>query len=231
LTAGPMPKLTEGTFALGGLAVFTLWLFVGLPILNSPSPIYHQQGANPGEPPQKTAGDPKGTAQSPFFVQVIPTPKTAEERSQEADEREEKKSADRWLVRWTAILAFATLGLIGATGLLGYFALRQARDTRASIDLARNEFISTHRPRVKVRRVQVHILEVGKPFEVSYRVINTGETAANILEMNGTILFINGDLPAVPEYDPANTARFVPRPGSGLNSGQWIENVATTSWV
>jgi predicted LPLAT superfamily acyltransferase len=66
----------------------------------------------------------------------MPSPKSAEERAQEAEEREEKKSADRWLVRWTAALFAATVGLILATGVLGYFGLQQSRDMKASISAA-----------------------------------------------------------------------------------------------
>jgi hypothetical protein len=129
-----VPKISEGMIALAGLAVFAAWLFVGLPLLYLPTEIHNQQRTEASEAPQRTNNEPKGTAQSPLFVQVIPTPKSAEERAQEAEDREEKKSADRWLVRWTAALFIATVGLILATGSLGYFAWRQLRDMRASID-------------------------------------------------------------------------------------------------
>jgi hypothetical protein len=145
-----MLKFSEGTFALGGLAVFAFWLFVCLPILNLPSKVDSQQRQYASESKQESDAEPKGTAQAPFFVEVMPTPKTAGERAQEAEDREEKKSADRWLVRWTAALFLATVGLMFATGVLGYFALRQSRDMRDSI-------ASAARAAVAMEQVAQHI--------------------------------------------------------------------------
>jgi hypothetical protein len=129
-----MPKITEGTFALGGLATFAIWLVVILPFLYGPASHSSEQKHVAAErPSQSTNTKPDGSAAAPFVVQVIPSPKPTEERAQEAEEREEKKSADRWLVRWTAALFAATVGLILATLVLGYFGLQQSRDMKASI--------------------------------------------------------------------------------------------------
>jgi hypothetical protein len=131
-----MPKLSEGTIALGGLALLAIWLFIVLPILYLPREIHAQQQIRPIQRAENVDVKPDGSPQSPFSVQVIPAPKSAEERAQEAEDREEKKSADRWLVRWTAALFIATAGLIVATGVLGYFAYRQLRDMKDSIAAA-----------------------------------------------------------------------------------------------
>src|ERR1700719_288896 len=112
-----MPKCWEGRIALGGLGLIAIWIFMVLPFLyvvpalESPGQTYHDDRH------QRTAAEPRGTADAPFFVQVVPSPKSAEERAQEAEDRQEKKSADRWLVRWTAALFAATVGLILATGI------------------------------------------------------------------------------------------------------------------
>jgi hypothetical protein len=132
-----MPKITEGQYALGGLTVLAIWLFGVLPFLNSPREIYIQKPEAIEQPAKQSATEPKGTPEAPFFVEVIPAPKSAKEHDQEAEDREEKKSADQWLVRWTAALFFATSGLILATGGLGYFAFRQMRDMKESIAAAK----------------------------------------------------------------------------------------------
>ena len=88
--------------------------------------------------PSDTSGEAKGTAKSPYFVKVMPAPKSAEDRAHEIQDREEKKSADSWLVRWTASLFFATVGLILATVALGYFAFQQMRDMKHSIAVAKD---------------------------------------------------------------------------------------------
>ena len=135
----------------------------------------------------------------------------------------EAKAADVALVFFTWCLVIATLWL-------GWATIGLWKTTDQSIRLASSEYTSTHRPRISVRRVRVNTLEVGKPFAISYRVINSGETNANILQLNGTIMFVNGELPPVPEYDPEKTARMAPAPGEGLASGQWIENITSTGW-
>lgn len=131
-----MPRITEGQFALGGLAALALWLFVGLPLLYSPAEIGTQRPVHVEQANQNNAPEPKGTRNAPFFVEVIPALKSAEERAQETEDRKEKNGADRWLVRWTAALFFATIGLFTATGVLGYFAFRQMRDMKESIGVA-----------------------------------------------------------------------------------------------
>jgi hypothetical protein len=119
-------------FALGGSFVWG-WNFTPAPSGHHSSRHYEVHSAEAAKPAE---GQPQGTATSPFFVQVIPSPKPPEERTQEAEDREEKKDADQWLVRWTFALFAATIGLILATGVLGYFAYRQADDMKASIKAA-----------------------------------------------------------------------------------------------
>jgi hypothetical protein len=131
-----MPKVSEGMVALCGVAALAVWLLVALPLLYLPSHSSHKHQPHSSEPAKAANAEPKGTEAAPFFVQVIPSPKPAEERAQEAEDREEKKDADRWLVRWTFALFAATIGLILATGVLGYFAYRQADDMKASIEAA-----------------------------------------------------------------------------------------------
>jgi hypothetical protein len=127
-----VPKVTADGFVIGFVALVAIWALVGLPFIYWPeSP--QQRWQYPSTSQQSSNTEPKGTSEAPIFVQVISGLKSAEERAQEAEDREEKKSADAWLVRWTASLFFATIGLILATGVLGYFAFRQMRDMKASI--------------------------------------------------------------------------------------------------
>jgi hypothetical protein len=90
-------KIPEGPITIGALFVFSAWLFIGLPIYLGPSEhVQYYDNAQAGT--QSAAEEPKGTAQEPYFVQVIPGSKTAAELTQEAEDREQKRDADRWLV-------------------------------------------------------------------------------------------------------------------------------------
>jgi hypothetical protein len=199
-----MPKLSEGVVALGGLAAFAAWLFIGLPLLYLPTEIHNQPEIHSSQPAQPTNTQPNGSLQSPFFVQAIPGAQTAEERAQEAEDREEKKSADRWLVRWTAALFLATLGLIVATLILAYFAFRQMRDMEASIAVAEKSADAAKDAAnaanitadAAVRAAQAHVYPVvenenvvgtvrsgisdSQQIKVSYRLRNYGKTPAII---------------------------------------------------
>jgi hypothetical protein len=103
-----MPKISEGQYFFGILTALVVWLFVGLPVFLYPTEIRIYEQIPAGQSPQESGAKPEGTSQAPFFVQVIPAPKTAEERTQEAQDRLEHQAAEKWLVRWTAILTIAT---------------------------------------------------------------------------------------------------------------------------
>jgi hypothetical protein len=89
----------------------------------------------------------RGTQQNPFVVRVLPTPKTDEDRSVEAEERErvaevdrKKEKSDIDLITYTQQLAFFTKGLFIATVILaiatvglGLAAIFQSIDTKRSI--------------------------------------------------------------------------------------------------
>lgn len=90
----------------------------------------------------------------------------------------------RYLVEITnwlspAITALATVAVAAFTFVLYRATTAQGRLTQQSIDLARAEYISTHRPRVRIRMI-VPTLVVGEPITVSCTVVNLGETSARV---------------------------------------------------
>jgi hypothetical protein len=188
-----MPKISEGATALGMLAALSIWLLVVLPFLyglpsghNVSSPAQQETAE---QPHASAGGKPDGSVSAPFAVQIMPSPKSAQERIQEAEEREEKRSADRWLVRWTAALFAATVGLILATGVLGYFGLQQSRDMKHSIaaaqeanKIAHNNAIADRRAWLDVSDVELRcptsFIEEAFTYKVSYKIANLGRTLA-----------------------------------------------------
>ncbi len=79
---------------------------------------------------QQATSDQRGTAQSPLFVQVLPTKKTDDETARDEQERNEKASYDKW----TLIVAIAGTGVFLAQ--LAVFGL-QARRLRQTIEAMR----------------------------------------------------------------------------------------------
>ena len=145
-----MPQLSKRRWPLGVVTVFALWLLATLvfaypnfevaaqPQTNAQTPV--QPETNAQTPAQNE--QPKGTAQAPFFVELLPTPKFAQENLQEGQEHSENSTLERRLANWTVVLAIATVGLIIATlvlGVIGYLELRNNEKTiKASVDLAQS---------------------------------------------------------------------------------------------
>jgi hypothetical protein len=115
----------------------------------------------------KSAEEQRGTEQSPLIVKIAPTPKTDEERAEEAKERERVAQADRnkensdadivkytkELANYTGELALFTKGLFGANVLLFIATVGLLIAGERQLRLARAEFISTHRPTIRIKHV------------------------------------------------------------------------------
>jgi len=90
-----------------------------------------------------------------------------------------------------------------ATGAIGYFtytlyttSAEQARLTRDSIDLARAEFIATHRPKIIVYGVDVKLPgDVGNNRQVHFRYVNAGDTDALVTAIFSRIQVAQKDRP------------------------------------
>lgn len=74
------------------------------------------------------------------------------------------------------VTAIATVFIAGFTTVLATVTNRQARLTRESIDLARKEYVTSHRPRIILRDVFL-VAET-----INYMLVNTGDTDATIVE-------------------------------------------------
>jgi hypothetical protein len=103
-----------------------------------------------------------------------------------------------------AVTAVATIFIAAFTIVLALVTGRQARLSRESIDLAREEFISTHRPKIIVYGLEFSgDLTEDKPVPVGFRYVNSGDTNAEITGFGTTIVrIIPPALPAGLEFRP-----------------------------
>jgi hypothetical protein len=215
-------KITEGKYALGALTIFAAWIFIGLPLLYWPEAIreYYQY---PTHSAQSSAGCPNGSSQTPFFVQILPGPDAAERANQENEDRLDKKNADRWLVRWTMALFFATALLFVVTGGLGFFAYQQIR-------LTRDEFNATHRPKIRVKHVWLESdIWQDEPVTVKLTCVNTGIGVAILQEVGIKFHVIRNDrnLPQ-PKIDATYRAGKEPLlPGRNYEFPPYSETILT----
>jgi hypothetical protein len=170
-----MPRVTEGQCGLGAFTALAVWLLVILPFFYSSGEIAAQPQIHAQTPIQNSNEQPKGTAQAPFFVEVVPSPKSAQESAQETQDRLENQTLERRLANWTVVLAIATIGLILATGVLGAIGYLELRNTekaiKASVDLAQsavtaNQIAVTNAEqqlRAYVTALDVHMIQHRRP--------------------------------------------------------------------
>jgi hypothetical protein len=213
--------------------VLLICLFPRPAFSNPPSPTppkaSHQPEANPGQQKQYPAADQRGTETSPLFIKVIPPLAIDPEPAKEYEEARDYSSAEWWLVYVTVGLSAITLVLAIFTGWLWNATRKMGNDARlnsiqqanemrtslriaqesadtakASVALARQEFISTHRPMIVVRGVQFG-RAMGNistlPFQLDFIMANVGSTPATTIEISVTLIHVpSGILPAGPPY-------------------------------
>lgn len=141
-------------------------------------------------------------------------PRKTEHRTggQQSDKQDETSISDREMVVYTGKLAEYTLYLVYVTIILAIIAfgqfmmfLRQLRlldqsTTQGKIaasaakdnsDLAHKEFISSHRPKLLVRRITHSISQIGQNafLGINYEIVNVGDTPANVIETSEFAFF------------------------------------------
>jgi hypothetical protein len=180
-----MPKITDGQFALGGLAFFAIWVFVVLPFLYGPPPRFAETSRPPKphseQAQQQAASKPDGSESAPFFIKI---PKTAEEAAQEAEDRRDKATTDRWLMIFTGAVALFTLLLVGATILLYRAGERQLRHLAET---------SERQLRAYVFPIEARLTKftAGHPLECRIAIENSGQTPAYRLTHMARIGLVN----------------------------------------
>ncbi len=91
----------------------------------------------PGTPDQPSQAEQRGTEDRPAIVKILPAEKSEAERSQEQQDRLDKASADRWMIRLTGALAIVGVLQFAALIVQARVFFVQARALRDSVDLTR----------------------------------------------------------------------------------------------
>jgi hypothetical protein len=105
-----------------------------------------------------------------------------------------------------AISAAATVAIAAFTWTLWLATTEQGRFTQQSIDLARKEFISTHRPKLAVRYVYLNSrdpingMENAEKLEVNFTVENIGGSDATVTQSMIGLHCYEAPLPCPPEF-------------------------------
>jgi hypothetical protein len=105
-----------------------------------------------------------------------------------------------------AVAAVFTIVLAAFTGRLWYSTEKLWSVTNVSVQLARSEFISSHRPRMRLKHMWLMhdtAWRLGGPVEVNLDIVNIGNTDGVVTWINyeSILLPINQRLPQRPPYD------------------------------
>lgn len=154
------------------------------------------------------APDQRDNEQMPLVVKVLPTPESPERSAAEAKREDQKAASDERIARFTERLFWATVAL-SVIAVAQFFAfLWQGWQLKRTVNLARQEFIATHRPKIKIHAVEVTRREVeGRSFiGASILAFNTGESVAKSVEVRGEIFMgprfaIDVQRPLVKRFD------------------------------
>ena len=140
----------------------------------------------------------------PIVVTALPKP-TEAELAEKAEEQKEKTESDRWLVRFTAILAVATVVLAVGTGFLWNATRRLVRGAEQTAERQLRAYVS-------VESATITGLQTGFTPTARLRVKNFGQTPAYALTGNGGIaLGIAFDkLPPPTSTQPGKTVSGLP---------------------
>jgi hypothetical protein len=163
------------------------------------------QSQKPTPPPSETAQakeaakpDQRGTEQSPIVVKVLPTKESEEKAASDARHEDEKTENDRRLARFTELLFRAT----GALSVIALFQLfvfgwqgiqlkRTVSAAKDTTELARQEFIASHRPKIKIHAVEItrRVIEGDDNNLIGASILcfNVRESVAKNVEVRGQI--------------------------------------------
>ena len=110
----------------------------------------------------------------------------------------------KWLFDPTNLTAISTLTIAAFTGALIAVGWCQAHLTRKTIDLARDEFIATHRPRVvlkEIRDTKPGSFADGKKAYIEIVLANAGESLATVSEWDARLYFRNNKAALTPFFN------------------------------
>jgi hypothetical protein len=200
-----MFRFTEGQYALGALTVFAVWVFMVLPFLYE-VPIAKK---NHNDHPQASATHtniPDNLAQSPIASVEKEATKPTSNSHQET--RAEKESSEFWsakltdwlLVAVTIALVWFTRELVRSTNRLWEAGERQLR-------LVRDQFLSTHRPRIRAKAVWLinQSINLTEPLVIRVNYVNYGQTDAAVVTYGISVIVVRRGNPLPPDFQIPNT--------------------------
>lgn len=130
----------------------------------------------------------RGTDESPLVVKNYP-PETAQSAADVQEDRREKADTDAWTIR----IGIVSI-IIGALTILilvvqACVFVWQGKQLRKTVDAMQTEYAATHRPKIRVRRIDQVNPTVGQQIVAKVQASNVGESDAKIVRFGLDIFF------------------------------------------
>ncbi|WP_158754944.1 hypothetical protein [Dyella sp. S184] len=134
-----------------------------------------------------------------------------------SDSAEAQSETDKKITKYTGKLASYTLALDILTGFLVLGGIAQGVLIGRQIKLSREEFAASHRPKIRIRRIDNMVFAIDQPITATIQVSNVGETNAKIFSV-GIDIFFRYPPGGAEEFDATpNTLIQVVPPGMGAS--------------
>jgi hypothetical protein len=187
-------------------------LAIALAFLVSFTPDSWGQSNQPTPPPtqptqanQTSKPYERGTEEDPVIIKILPTKDSKEKTAADSHHEDEKTENDRRLALFTERLFLATVALsviaffqLVIFGWQGIQLKRTVSAAKEATELGNREFIATHRPKLRIRRIVPNRPFVpGQRATASIEVANIGTSEATV-EQLGIDIFITDPFNAAP---------------------------------
>ena len=147
--------------------------------------------AHAAEKPKAVAK--QSSASQPVF-DTTGIEKAIRESVKEAGEKAEARSAEEGTEYWTilghklkitdSVLALFTLILV----IIGWW---QGKQLKATVDVTRDEYIASHRPRMRIKHVWLErMLSSDEPVKINVITVNNGDSVAKVLRFDCVVHFV-----------------------------------------
>lgn len=191
----------QAAFPLSFRAILLLFSCVGLAQASGQSqkPSSAVAPTTTAAPPEKSSASPapalpasvahqqpneyqRGSEQNPVVVKVYKAAKSEREAHQEQEDRSEHATTDTW----TIIIGVGTLIVLSIQAGVFFW---QGRQLRRTVSAMQAEYATSHRPKIRIRRIEKVSLVAGQPITATIQASNIGETKAKVVRVGIDIFF------------------------------------------
>jgi len=184
-----VPRLDRQNIGPAVCLVVLFLLAISGFLVSQRNPVPIGQGAIPGQSSGVYCNGDNGGATNGCTKSNASTERQANSDTEDCEPEKPRSQAreECLLTRYTGKLARYTLALFVATIVLGLVGAVGLGITGYQTWLGRQEFVASHRPKLRMRLLKMNPLEVDRPFSIGFSLVNIGDTPAYLTDIDITL--------------------------------------------